>query len=432
VSLKIKYWLLATVVAVFAIVFSVETIDLIYKRSLEKDISNIMLQETRNFSLVYSKMLDNQLDPDSLEIITRFSPESNYGYYYVIDSSGKVLFHSDKTKIDLNLKEIGLDNLLKEIINKESGIHEYTYNSNKILAVFSKLKNKNLYVIHAVNKSDILKVTTKAKRLFLILLISISVSLALLIYLFMGYFLKPLVNQTNSVKEFSVNISTSVMENSSAAVEVKNVTENTKESYDKLDSLIQDFATSIEEARAEIENIFGSLKNFINDTTTMANKSVQIAGFTDSLNELNERITEISDTISVLAINATIESSKENIDREGLNRISELITDVSASARKMAKESRKLLNEIRNNISESVLISEKISKDTKVTEESLETIRSIMDSFVDNINEMTKLSHNFRYSMEEVLSGVEQLMDSINDISSNIEKLVEEMKKLKI
>jgi len=432
VSLKVKYWILATTAVVFSFILSGVVLDFIFVDSSEKDIMNIMLQETKNLSVVYNKVFSSQIEQQLLETLIELPSENNYGYYYMVDGIGNVLFHSDKTRINTNLKKIGLEDLFREFVSKENGIYEYTYDSSKIVAAFSKLKDKNLYLVHAIKKSDILKTVDKAQGLFTILLLIFSSLLAIVIYFFIGYFIKPLVQQTNSVKEFSLNISTSVMENSSAAVEVKNVTENTKESYDKLDSLIQDFATSIEEARAEIENIFGSLKNFINDTTTMANKSVQIAGFTDSLNELNERITEISDTISVLAINATIESSKENIDREGLNRISELITDVSASARKMAKESRKLLNEIRNNISESVLISEKISKDTKVTEESLETIRSIMDSFVDNINEMTKLSHNFRYSMEEVLSGVEQLMDSINDISSNIEKLVEEMKKLKI
>jgi methyl-accepting chemotaxis protein len=96
----------------------------------------------------------------------------------------------------------------------------------------------------------------------------------------------------------------------------------------------------------------------------------------------------------------------------------------------MAKESRKMLDEIKNVISESVLIAEKIEKDTKATEDSLEMIREVLDNFVDNVDKLTKLSYNFRHSMEEVLLRVEQLLDSIEDISKSISELNQKFEKL--
>ena len=431
-SLKLKYWLLATAIMVLAIVLTWLMINGVYKNLLKRNIEDALLQETEVLALVYSKMLDSQIGVNSFEIITELTSSSGYGYYYVIDSSGKVLFHSDKTKENTNLKDMGLGNLLKEIIDKKFGTYEYSYDSNKIFSTFSKLQNKNLYLIHAIKESKIIHIDTKSKILLLMILVSISGVLSLLIYLFVGYILSPLIKQTSNIREFVANVSTSVMENSSAAVEVKNITENTKGSYDNLDSLIQDFAASIEEAQAETKSMFENLRSFMSNISTMTEKSMQIAKFTDSLNELNERITELSDTIAVLAINATVETSREKIDREGLNRISELITTVAANSRKMAKESRKLLNEIKNSISESVLASERISKDTKTTEESLESIKDVLNSFVGNVDKLTKLSYNLKYSMEEVLSGVEQLMDSIDDISKNIEKLSERFKEIKL
>lgn len=428
-KLNLKYWLLATATSIVSIVITWFLLNEVYMNLIEKDLKDLLLQETRTLSIVYSKILSRGDDfEDILETISNIEN----GYYYVIDSNGKVLLHTDKTKIGRNLKNEGLGNLLNEIFKKSSGSYTYIYNSQKIFSTFSKFtaNSENYYLIRAVKYSEVFSIDPKNRVLILIILFSVSAALSLIIKFFMNYMMKPLVEQTMNIKNFIANTSTSVLENSSAAVEVKNTTENTKKSYDNLDTVIQDFASSIEEARAETEKIFENLRTFMENTSIMTEKSMQIASFTDSLNELNDRITELSDTITVLAINATVETSREKIDREGLNKISELITSVSADSRKMAKESRKMLDEIKNVISESVLIAEKIEKDTKATEDSLEMIREVLDNFVDNVDKLTKLSYNFRHSMEEVLLGVEQLLDSIEDISKSISELNQKFEKL--
>jgi len=213
VSLKVKYWILATTAVVFSFILSGVVLDFIFVDSSEKDIMNIMLQETKNLSVVYNKVFSSQIEQQLLETLIELPSENNYGYYYMVDGIGNVLFHSDKTRINTNLKKIGLEDLFREFVSKENGIYEYTYDSSKIVAAFSKLKDKNLYLVHAIKKSDILKTVDKAQGLFTILLLIFSSLLAIVIYFFIGYFIKPLVQQTNSVKEFSLNISTSVMEN---------------------------------------------------------------------------------------------------------------------------------------------------------------------------------------------------------------------------
>ncbi|HCF39028.1 MAG TPA: methyl-accepting chemotaxis protein, partial [Thermosipho africanus] len=136
--------------------------------------------------------------------------------------------------------------------------------------------------------------------------------------------------------------------------------------------------------------------------------------------------------ITVLAINASIETSKETIDREGLSRIAEMIMELSNTTRKLAKDSKNSLMDIEKIITSNILISEKASKETVNVDESLKAIDTVNKASLENIDKLIKISKSTHDAVEELYEGLEQVETAINNISEQVNEFEKAMKNLKI
>jgi methyl-accepting chemotaxis protein len=387
------------------------------KNTFKKDILGSFLSEIKIIAKTksYDDLFDNY---------------QSKGYFFTISKNGTTLNHSDPSKIGKNIADY-VPKLFEAMKEKQEGIVEYEFENEKRLAAFAF--DGNAYVVHSVTESELFKDYKTLIRNIL----TIDLPIVIVAILVLGILLSKLLSKDNLkqydyIKSLFQNISENVLSTSSSTSEIKSMAENTENAINELDKSIDEFAAYMQENSAEIETAINKVKDFTNTIQEIITSSSKLNELTDILTDITEKITDVSDTITVLAINASIETSKETIDREGLSRIAEMIMELSNTTRKLAKDSKNSLMDIEKIITSNILISEKASKETVNVDESLKAIDSVNKASLENIDKLIKISKSTHDAVEELYEGLEQVETAINNISEQVNEFEKAMKNLKI
>ncbi len=370
------------------------------------------------------------------------------GYFYVVDSLGNVIFHTIPERVGLNLVDEGFSDMMQTFLREKEGYVSYEYKGDTIKAFF---KEANLpfellyyddqgnehkirfFLVDAITLSELrAKYAPYIKFMYVVMapFMLIVVAIASYVIAFIG--VKKIRNQSKIVRDFSRELYTNVSNLGTSAAEMEKIAENNTEIAKKLSEITHNFATSAEEGRYEIENSIKSIRSFL-ELLSKVNKEIgKAVGLIESLADLNERITYLSDTISVLAINASIESSKENIDREGIAKIVEHITLIAKEARDTSKQTRKTLDGIQKSLSQLALYSEKVKKEGTVIGSAIENIGKVIESFLEGVNQVRIASENLMQSSEETTAGVEEIASALNNLRTSMNKLTKMVENLKV
>ncbi|ABR30999.1 chemotaxis protein [Thermosipho melanesiensis] len=404
VSILAVIWILAFTLVIPYFTDSVKNVALSqFKNNLK------ILIQTKNYDTIFS--------------------QNYFEYYYLISPKGITLNHSDKTKIGADFSEIFPD-FFKYMKEKKEGTYEYTYKDTKRIAAFA-YDGEN-YLVISVKETDLFAPVYSFKKLLYFLILPLITAFTIIF----GYLFGIFINRQTS-KDFShvlsllSSISEDVFNTSSSTNEIKSMAENTENAMNELDKSIEDFAAFVEENTAELESSLNKIMEFTQIIKDIIDSSSKLSTLADVLSNLTEKITDISDTITVLAINASIETSKENIDREGLSRIAEMIMELSNNTRELAKNSRKSLLDIEDIITSTILLSEKASKEIYSVNDSLNAVKTVNNSTLDNIDKLTKISRTTHDAMEELYAGLEQVEEAINSINKKVQEFEEQFKYLK-
>jgi methyl-accepting chemotaxis protein len=387
------------------------------KNTFKKDILGSFLSEIKIIAKTksYDDLFDNY---------------QSKGYFFTISKNGTTLNHSDPSKIGKNIADY-VPKLFEAMKEKQEGIVEYEFENEKRLAAFAF--DGNAYVVHSVTESELFKDYKTLIRNIL----TIDLPIVIVAILVLGILLSKLLSKDNLkqydyIKSLFQNISENVLSTSSSTSEIKSMAENTENAINELDKSIDEFAAYMQENSAEIETAINKVKDFTNTIQEIITSSSKLNELTDILTDITEKITDVSDTITVLAINASIETSKETIDREGLSRIAEMIMELSNTTRKLAKDSKNSLMDIEKIITSNILISEKASKETVNVDESLKAIDTVNRASVENIDKLIRISKSTHDAVEELYEGLEQVETAINNISEQVNEFEKAMKNLKI
>ncbi len=368
---------------------------------------------------------------DENSIILALQNKPDFGYFYIIDREGNTIVHTIKERIGLNLVKEGLEDLYKTIVTKKSGVYSYVYNGDKIYVAFAQ--TSNYFLARAVTEKELMADIRQGFRTVLYFSIPLVAILALIIS-FVTTELS-MRNPKKQVKE-SQNFADNVKERISDAFNLIDTfshgAERTGQTISQLDKSIEDFSAYLEETNAEVETIVQRIADFTNVIENIANSSSQLASLNETISKLSDQITDISDTISVLAINSSIETSKQNIDREGLSRISEMIMELSNQVRNIAKEAKESLMSNEKIITSTVLLTEKISKELNYVRESLNTIQSVVNANAQTVDKLVKISAESRDSIGEIVSSIKITQDILSKLNSEVNSFVEKLKKIDI
>ncbi|MGC9772646.1 methyl-accepting chemotaxis protein [Fervidobacterium islandicum] len=410
-AITVSIFVLAWVVVILLFFMSEatkSTTDVAYKVLLQEVVA---ISQTKSYALI-------------------FMEKPSFGYYYMVDEKGYTVAHTDKTKVGLNVRE-QVPGLFEFMEKNKKGVYEYKYEGIKRYVAFTY--DGQYYFAHATSENELLNRFQKFKTTFNRVLLPVVILLTLVSSYFVAEFLlkKPryqLKVSNNLVK----NISENIIQTSSSASEIKAMAENTESAANQVDRSLEEFAAYLEESRAETETTIRGLNEFTNTIEQITEYTSKLAVLTESLGKLTDSITDISDNITVLAINVSIETSKQNIDREGLSRIAEMIMELSNSARNLAKESKQSLENVENIVTSTTLITEKITKRLSSVRESLNTILQVSQASTTNVDKLVNASRIAHESVEELYSGIEQLEEAIMNIKDEIERFKEEIGKFNL
>ncbi|WGS64394.1 methyl-accepting chemotaxis protein [Marinitoga aeolica] len=422
-KIELKYSFLISIIFTVAISTMFYLSYVIFSNIIREDMKNEYLS---SISGIVIGLKNNFNSINETNFNERFG-NGGKGYYYILDENGNVVFHSDKTKVGINiLEDAKLSDLWEYMKKNEKGVYEYVYENEKRYVAFSKFNFNafTYYFAHAVKESELFSGLRKSRNTLIFILIIFIVIVYILSFVISKAIGKEFKKQIKTIEEFTTNVSSYIAENSSAASEIESVANNTQTNVEKLDELIQNFSSSVEEGRSELNATLMNMKEFFSNIQSMNQMTLKIAEFINNLSSLNDKIKDISDTVSILSINSSIETSKENIDKEGISKIADLINELATDARNTSRNSENVLKEIENSITSNVLLSEKISKELVNVENSLDSISQVVENFAENVDSLTGFSHTTRLSMNEVLEGIKQTSEALSEIKVNLDKLL--------
>ncbi len=376
--------------------------------------------------------------------------------YFGINFKNFVFAHPDKKMIGFNLlTDKRTEKLGNEILKKDKGWSEYDFNGDKI-AFFERLGKYPLYMGAIIKKDEAIAGVNQIRLIGMTLGISTAI-IAILISLFISRGISKRIKQVvktveeiskgnfdaipeskhedeidlinESLKDMAKNISQTVSEillksndGTGAAKIIEEIVQTI--SSDELDRNIEDFSAYLEETNAEVETIVNRINDFTELLEGIGDQSSRLARLNKEIAELSDRIADISDTIAVLAINSRIETSRENIDREGLSKISEMIMELSNEVRETARQSKEFLISNEEIITSTVLTSEKINKELGGVRESLQTIQDIVQKNVESVSKLVEASENNRRSLTKVIESLRTTEDILNDLKETVEKFL--------
>jgi ABC-type transporter Mla subunit MlaD len=359
-----------------------------------------------------------------------FEREPTFGYYYLIDENGITVEHTDKQKVGLDVRK-AVPGLFEYIQSKKVGIYSYTYQGVKRYVAFAF--DGKYYLAHAARHDELYGELESFLSSFFKFIVPILIVLTLVAGFFVAELLLKRPRYQLQVSSNLVrNISESIIHTFSSASEIKAMAENTEGAATQVDRSLEEFAAYLEESRAETETTINGLNEFTNTIEQITEYTSKLAMLTESLGKLTDKITDISDSITVLAINVSIETSKQNIDKEGLSRIAEMIMELSNSARNLAKEGRQSLENVENIVTSTTLITEKITKRLTSVRESLNTILQVSQASTTNVEKIVNASRTAHEAVEQLYSGIEQLEEAISNIKDEIERFKAELERFVI
>ncbi len=375
--------------------------------------------------------------------------KKNGGYFYVLDPMGNTVYHTIENRNGLNIiEDAGLENVFRKIKLKKKGFVDYEYKDEKVRAFFDTIelpwkvyyydksgneKELVFYVVNALTMTDIKKMYSPFLRfihfvLFPIMLVVVIIA-SYLISVFATHNLK---KQNDAIRAFTKNVADTAMNISASSAEIEKIAENNEKIAIKLNEITQNFATSAEEGRYEVDNSVKSIIAFLDLLEKVNEETSKAVNLIESLNDLNDRVAYLSDTVSVLAINASIESAKEKIDREGIAKIVEHITRIAKESRETSKETKKIIDRVQKSLSQLALYSEKVEKEGKAIRIAIENVSQVMENFVKGVGQIRDIAENLTRSSSEINAGVEEIVHSLSDLQNSIDKLSKMIREFEI
>jgi len=390
----------------------------------------------RIFGIVNDMKYDVTID--FVKFVDSIIVKLRHGYYYIVGSDGFTLYHTFKGRIGVNLRDINLEDLFEYIVKEKKGWYRYSHEGDNIFVFFDKVNlpfksDKEIFLANATTENVVFSSLRKIRNFFLAIILPISLVVILIgAYLISSMGVNKIQFQTQSIANFTKSVATALSNLFVSSSEIQKAAENTALSSSDLSELVQNFAASAEEGKTEVNHSLDLMNSFLEHVERTNDIIKETVELMDSLNELNEKITDLSDVISILAINASIESSKENIDREGIMKIADHIAMIASDAKETTKISRKTISLIQDKISKVVEMSRNIEEEAASARSAMKNILQVIDSLTEGIMKLQGLSESLAAVSQETNAGVEEMVSSLEKIKEEVSELERMSKKLKI
>ncbi|MBN2297620.1 MAG: Cache 3/Cache 2 fusion domain-containing protein [Deltaproteobacteria bacterium] len=388
------------------------------------------------------------------------------GYAFMIDSQGIIVAHPNPEhilKLDISAQK-GMEKIASEMMAGQTGVQEYTFEGSQKIAGFSPVRITGWSVGATQPKDEFLAAGRDIRNLIVIIA---TVSLALvtiIIILFARGITSPLAkgvalakkmaqgdftqsidvvrndeigDLAEALREMVSRLGTLVNNVKSISNEVYSATNEVASGTQGLSQATQEQASAIEEIASTIEEMASSIKlNASNanegldkagNTKNALNNNLEIGGrLTQAMDDIYQssgKIEEIIVTVNevafqtnLLALNAAVEAARAGEHGKGFAVVAEEVRSLAQKTADASKQIKVLIEDTLNKINAGNDL-------VKLSENSLNESVSYMDELSDTMDEIASSSAEQAKGVDELNRSIVQIETITQQNASTVEEL---------
>lgn len=309
---------------------------------------------------------------NALSNITNSMGYGKSGYAYIINDQGTVVAHKDKEKVinEFNpIEEVKNDSSLQsavdlftKILNEKKGIYNYHYNGNDLYAAYEPIKGTNWILVITANEEEVLlSIPELQKNIAMMTLIILVVSICMT-YLIGNSIVVPIIRIIKHSEKIA-----------------------------NLD-ITEDVPQKLIDKKDEV----GKLSEALQTTTNNLRNIIK------EINRASEQVTSSSEELTATSQQSA--TAAEEISRT----VEEIARSASEQARNTEEGSEK-----------AIALGQTIEKDQIYMQDlnqASQRVSTVVDEGLEEIEKLTKISHESRRATDEVQEGIIKTNDSANKI----------------
>ena len=329
------------------------------------------------------------------------------GYLYIIDSTGTVIAHKDKSHVmKTSLKDFDWG---RDLLQRKEGSIVYTYGGAERISVFAPCKGSGWIAAVIAPSSEVFE---NSNRLALVILVVFILGLGAMavatIFITrsiagpMRTISSGLDEAADRVASASVEVSSASMQLAEGATQQAASLEETSSSLEEMSSMTKQNAENSAQAKALMTDALKIVEKVNGQMNTMASSIEEVTRSSEEAGKIVRTIDEIAFQTNLLALNAAVEAARAGEAGAGFAVVADEVRGLAMRAAEAAKNSSGL---IENTIA--------------MVHKSRETTLQTQESFRENV----EISRKVGNLVDEIAEASREQADGIGQISKAVTQM---------
>jgi methyl-accepting chemotaxis protein len=215
--------------------------------------------------------------------------------------------------------------------------------------------------------------------------------------------------------------STSVTEISTTVEEIKQISQSTYKKATEVADKAQETAEVAEAGQDATKSTIEGINKINEEMSYIAQSTIKLGEQTQNIGEIINSVNSLADQTNLLSVNASIEAAKAGEYGKGFAVVAKEVKALAEQSREATKQISLILNEIQKATSNAVLATERGNKAVTSGLELSTLAGEAIIKLNENINESAEISAQIASSSQQELSGMEQLVDTMNTIKEALQ-----------
>jgi len=336
------------------------------------------------------------------------------GYAFAFNKDGLIVAHSDKSLImKMNLKDLDFG---REMLSKEDGLLQYTYNNLESLGAFRSSAELGWTVCISASTDEVLAAVRSVGILNLTVTSAIIVLAVICILIISSATVRP-INKSISGLEQAVEqvvtganeVASSSQTLSSGASQQAATIEETSSSLEEMASMTRQNADNAGAAKSKMAEASQIVQKVDQHMGGMAEAIQEITQSSEETGKIIKTIDEIAFQTNLLALNAAVEAARAGEAGAGFAVVADEVRNLAMKAAEAAKTTTEL-----------------IEKTVKAVQKGNELTQSTRKAFKENIvisEKVGELVEEIAAASSEQAQGIEE----VNRAVAEMDKVVQQV-----